>query len=237
MHHALVGAQVLAIRRDEAAGLVREATASDEGGVVTVRNEADLHAVRAVGAGQAQVPGNLADVLLLELTQRQAQPGQNILPQAVEHVALVPGHAGGLGNVILPGGGLLHPGVMAGGDEGDAQFIGTGGQQLELHGGVAQHAGVGGASGAVGLAEGLYHLALELLARLNDLQRNAQRGGRLAGLLNCFIMGRGEADHRAGHREALLPQNVHAHRGIHTAGYAHQHLVLLFVGGKIVAGE
>ncbi len=139
--------------------------------------------------------------------------------------------------MVLAGSGLLHTGVVAGGDEGDAQLVGPGGQQFELYGGVAQHAGVGGASGAVGLAEGLHHLALELLACLDDLQRNAQSGGRLPGFLHRLVVGRGEPDHRTGYRKALLPQDVHAYCGVHPAGYAHQHLVLLFKGGKIVAGE
>ena len=86
VHHALVGAKILPVRRDETAGLVRKATAPDEGGVVAVWNEADFHAVRAVGAGQAQIAGNLADVLLFKLPQRQAQPGQNI-PVSYTHLS------------------------------------------------------------------------------------------------------------------------------------------------------
>ena len=139
--------------------------------------------------------------------------------------------------MVLAGGGLLHTGVVAGGDEEDAQLVGPGGQQLELHGGVAQHAGVGGASGAVGLAEGLHHLALELLACLDDLQRNAQSGGRLPGFLHRLVVGGGEADDRALHFKALLAHHIHADGAVHSAGKPHQHLVRRLKGGKPVAGQ
>ena len=79
-----MGAEVFAVGTDEAALQGKEAACGDIGGIVAVRNEADLLAVRRIRAGKLRGRGHLADIRLFKLADRQAQAGQNILGQPIQ---------------------------------------------------------------------------------------------------------------------------------------------------------
>ena len=228
----LVGAQILPLRADEPPAAVGQAPGADKAGVVPVRDKADLHAVRRVGAGQAALPGHLPDIVLFKFAQRQHQPFQDILLQPVEHIALVPGLGFRTVDAVQPVLVLYHPGVMPGGDQVDAQPVGLLGQQPELQRRVAPDAGVRGLAPAVAFAERAYHQPVKLLLRVDHVQGHPQLARGLLGGLHRALVGGGEADHRRLHRKPLLLQDLHADAAVHPAAQGNQNAVLLFKGGK-----
>ena len=188
MVHSGVGAKVLTPGSQKTARLGRIPTLADEPGIVPVGNKADFHGVRRVGAGKFDVPGNLPHILLLKLSQRQYQPGQNVLGQTVQHIGLVPCGAFRCAQAVETVRALFHPGIVPGGQERTAQLVRFPGQQPELDQGIADNAGVGGASVTVALAERHHNLPLKILLRVNDVQRNAQCFGCGLRLFHCAIV-------------------------------------------------
>ena len=61
----------------------------DETGVSAVGNKADILTVGLVGIGKAGAAGNFPDLFLGVTAQRQAQVGQLVLGQGIEHIALI----------------------------------------------------------------------------------------------------------------------------------------------------
>ena len=232
MIHAGMRAEILAIRPDEPALLGGQAPGTDEPGIIPVRDKADLHGIRRIRAGQADIPRDFPHIVLLKLSQRQHQTAQNVLRQTVQHVGLIPcgalRHAQAAKAVLAQ----LYTGIVAAGNVRAAQLVRFFRQQAEFHAGIAQNAGVGRAPFAVAVTEGSDHLLFKQFRGVNDMQFNAQRIGSLPGGLHCGVMGRGKADDRPLHRKALLLQNAHGHAGIHAAAHAHQNLVLRFKGVK-----
>lgn len=91
----------------------------------------DLLAVRRIRAGKLRGRGHLADIRLFKLADRQAQAGQNILGQPIQHVTLVALRADG-GAYIVKAVLLRYAGVMPCCDIADAQTVGHTGQRCKL---------------------------------------------------------------------------------------------------------
>ena len=59
-------------------------------GIVTIRDKADLLAVRLVVTGKPGLFGNPADLILRQPGKREMEPSQLFLGQAAEHIGLIP---------------------------------------------------------------------------------------------------------------------------------------------------
>ena len=116
------------------------------GGVVPLRDEADLHAVGLFRHGQAKVPGQLADLGLGVVPQGEDQLPQPGLGQPGQQVDLVvgvrpPAEGGG------SAGSRADAGIVPRGHEGRPHFLRPAEEGGELHRRVAPGAGDGGPPG------------------------------------------------------------------------------------------
>ena len=230
MVDAGVCAEIFALGADEMPGFRCESPLTDIGGIISVRDKADLHRVRRIGTGKVQLTGHGTDVIFLEFSQGKDQLAENILRQTVKHIALVAGGAFGHGDpadaVVVN----LHTGIMAGGYPGTAQLVGLFRQQTELDKGIACDAGIGGLPGAIAFTERLDHKPLKGVLCIDDVQWNAEGIGGFPGGRNGALVRRRKTDDGALYGKSLILQNADSDAGIHAAAHAHQNGLLLFKG-------
>ena len=111
---ALVDAQNVAIPIHKVARRRGASPPIQPGGVILIGDEADLHGVRLLGAGQPRLLRLPADIRLRRIPQGKEYPFQSITAQPGQHVGLVIGDRAPQENSppVPP---LSHPGVVAGG--------------------------------------------------------------------------------------------------------------------------
>ena len=136
--------------------------------IVPVGDEADLHAVGLVRHGDAEALGEGAGLGLLKCAERQDEPRDLPGQKAAEHVALV------VARVALVQAAVRRAGVVPRGDPLRVQTVGARQQRAELHGRVAEDAGVRGLAGAVGRVKGGADGLLERCADIQNLQFDAE---------------------------------------------------------------
>ena len=131
---------------------------SDESCIVPVWDKADFLALGLLSDRQPKFLGQRPNLLLVQVAQWKEGSRQLALPKHVQHVRLV--------FVPVPGGEesktrarlvRLDARVVAGGDEGGAQFVGLGQKRAEAHGAVAHDARVGRLAAQIGLDPGIDH--------------------------------------------------------------------------------
>ena len=160
---------------------------SHEGIVAPRWNEAQLLAFPLRGARQTQLQGMAPNLGLVGRPERELEPGQNLRPEHVQKVALV------LCRITRPeqardSSHVLDACVVTGGHPRRTQPIGKANQLGDLHTAVAAHTRAGSLASQVALDEGFDHLALEQLAPIESIVRDAQHVGdapRVVHVLGC----------------------------------------------------
>ena len=150
----------------------------NEGGVVVIRNEADLLALRFIGRRHVQALGDLPDLGLVKMSDREDRGGKLLLGEAKEEVGLIlvgvfaaqKPETAGRGILILKG-------VVARGDVIDAEGASSRKKGVELHVGVAVGAGQGSPTLGIVLHERLDDALAESVLEVQDVVRHAELRG------------------------------------------------------------
>ena len=120
-----------------------------------------------MGRLQSGLGGDGPDLLLGQPPQGEEGPGQLVLGEGRQHIALVLLGPEGLAQQPAARPGIvLRPGVVAGGQLGAAQLPRPVQQRAELHRPVTPYAGVGGAPPLIVGDKGLDHPGPEFLAHI-----------------------------------------------------------------------
>ncbi len=90
-------------------------------------------------------------------------------------------------------------------------------EQAEFNQAVAEDAGIRGQAAAVGGGKGGDDLLAELLAQVNEMQRNAELLGHSLGLAHLLFALRQQEHEKALHGNALLQQQGGGSRGVNPA--------------------
>lgn len=145
-------------------------------------HEADLLALELVGHREPGREGGVAHPGLAPGSEREEQVGEQLGGHREQEVGLV---------LVLvhplqepeAAGGRPEPSIVPGGERLAAEGAGAPHQPLQLHEGVAAHAGVGGAALEVGAHEGAHHLVLERAPGVHHVEGYVERLGHPAGVL------------------------------------------------------
>ena len=197
-----------------------------------VRNVADLLAVRLLGHRELPLARVVADGILPTVADREHCPGELGLCQREQEIRLVLGR---IGAAPQPEGAArlvsLDPRIVAGRDRVGTEAAGPLGERGELEIAVAAGAGERRPSGRVLAHEIRYHVVVELALEIDDVVRDADRGGdtpcvgqileraaaaeraRAVTLFRHVIELHGQTDNLV----ALLGQERRGHRRIHAA--------------------
>ncbi len=156
-------------------------------GIVAIRNEADILAVRFSGVSEARRSCQCADSRFVVFSHRQQQAAQPRLGEGVEKIALIlpqipPPQQLPAAGAFLP----AHPGVMPRGDVWDIQLVRTAGKGLELDCPVALDAGIGRAASTVALHKIVHHAPAESMTEIEDIVVHTQPAAGPAGILHRF---------------------------------------------------
>jgi hypothetical protein len=147
--------------------------------VVIVGNEADLHRFLLIGGGESQPAGIGAGLLLAQLSNRSQHSRDHRPVDAPEKVALVLAPVACPVERSTPGNG-----VMASGDVVAVQRVRVGQQVPKLGEGIAAYAGNRRPPPAVLAHEVLDHVEIEPVFQVQNVVRNPQRGGHIAGIID-----------------------------------------------------
>jgi len=189
----------------EAAWLESLAPILEECLVVLPRHKADLLAVLLVSDLEAEFAGNPTDLFLGKGSKREEGAPELFSAQAEEEVGLIFFRIKSLaqnGSLVF---GMLHRGVMTGGDELSAKGGGFVPEVAEFQFLVAHDAGVGRASGAVFICEVINHQSLEGNGLVDDEMGDAQSMGNAAGVSDSLRA----ATFVLGARHAILRPEFH----------------------------
>jgi hypothetical protein len=231
--HALVGAELLAADVHEVAAGQGTAGALDDGGVVSVGDEADRLAVGLLGHHRQAGPQRQGPhQRLVEVTEGKQQVADDVVGRAVEPIGLI------AAQIARPGQGwravsddVLH--VVAGG-QGGVERAGGLQQVAELHLVVAGQARDGRAPGAPGLDEGIEDGGLEAVSGVDGVEAGADDVGHAAGVGHvvvgaaaavahgerAVVVG-GQPQRHADHLVPLLLQQPGGDAGVDAAGEGH----------------
>ena len=230
MNDAVVAAQHIAIEIDDVA---RRGSAGlqplDHVGVAAGRHEADVLAVVLVGDRQAEAPRVLARLGLGHLAERKAQVIELLMRGAEQEVALIALlFAGAVERTA--GGRCARGDVMAGRQNLRAKLAGGAEQVLELDRHVAVDAGHRRLAQDVALGEAVDHRLLESAFVVEDVMRNADPVGDVAGVVDVLPGAAGalavrrrpmvvKLQRHADDVIALLLQKRGGHRRVDAAGH------------------
>ena len=188
----------------------------DPGGVIAVRNEADVHAVRLVCGRQAELFRQSAHLGLFVRRKRQQKGVYLLRRQTAEHVALV------IFRLPAVNGAVFRFGIMPRGNvpcPESARFVQ---KSAELDRRVAENAGIRRLAAEIRLGKRGADIFLHRLTTVGNRKRNGERSGSLA---------RGVRP-----REAVIEiqpvnlkprfaQQMRGHGGIHAAGETENDLI------------
>ena len=193
--------------------------ALEEGAPAEAGHEAEVLALALVGHRQPGVAGELADGVLREPAEREAEPVEQRRVELREHVALVLGGVGGGAHerAVLV---ARDARVVAGGEPRGAEGVGQLEHRVEAHLAVAAHARVRRAPGGVAVEEAVDHLGAEALAQVEREVRDAHpvgerraRRSRPAGSSSsCRRRWRGRPRARASRQPPRRPRRARAGR-------------------------
>ena len=210
MGDALVAAQDPACFIYEVTGNVLfSGVPPDEGGVVSVRDKADVLAVRLPGIEKALAAGNLPGLRFAESPQGEAGVGQLVLGQHIEYVTLVLAGVQGLFQQI-PAVFLLNAGIVAGGDGIAAHEGRPVIETPEFQIAVAVNTGIGRPALLIGIGKSVHYLAAELIREVEHIVRHIQLAGHAAGILHIVQRAAGAA---AGEADVLVAVEGHGGAG------------------------
>ena len=155
----------------------------DKGGIVTVRDKADVLAVRPVCVEKAVAAGELAGLLFGHLPQGEERMGELFLRQGVEHIALVLRKVPGF---------LQNPAVPVPADAGivprrngiAAEKPGPLVQAVKLQPAVAFDAGVRRLPFRITAYKRLDHVFFKGIRKVEDIIRHAETEGNAACILD-----------------------------------------------------
>ena len=137
-----------------------------------------------MGVGQARLLRDGAHLLLGQPAQGEQGPGQLLLGEHGQHIALVLVQVGRLFQQPPARTGVeVQPGVVSGGHPAPALALGQLQQGAELDPPVAHHAGVGGQALLIGLDKGLDDLLPEGHGQVKEIVGDVQGLGRGPGVL------------------------------------------------------
>jgi len=197
--------------------------------------EAQVLGVGGTRHGEPGLLGQRAHVRLVQLAQREAQPGDRRRLQRREHVALVLERVGG--GADQPVG--RDPRVVPGRQRLRAEAIGQCDHRVEAHEAVAAHARVRRLTGGVVAHPRLHHARAKLVAQVQGEVRQphavrerpgaAHRAGRAARGLGVVLR---RGPQLQGHGDRVRPAAQRSDRGVHAAAHRHQRAP----GGERYAG-
>ena len=205
---------------------------ADKFRVVSVRNEADLLAVRFLCHGDPGFPGHFTDLILFVGTHRHQRMGQLLLGQTVKGVGLILGGSGRPAQGVPAVFQTVDSRVVTGGDGVRPQIPGRFQHGLPLHIPVADHAGIGRSSLQVFPGKIIHHMAPELPVKIQHMVFNAQGPGHPGGIFNhrglpAAVSSRLPGLHSgADHLIPFLFQQPGCHGGIHASGQPYHNLSL-----------
>ena len=178
---------------------------TDEGGIISARDETDVLTIRFPGVEKAQPVRQLPGLRFMERSQREPGVGQLLLGQHIEHVALVLAGVQGLFQekaAVF----LFDAGIVAG-DDGVAAHEGRPViEPPEFQIAVAVDAGIGGPALLVGVSKAVHHLAAELVGKVENVVGNPQPKCHAAGILHILQRAAGAA---AGNTDVLVAVKGH----------------------------
>ena len=229
-HRAIRGNKIPRLRR-----LAR--VALNDPGIIPIRDEADVLTVRLAGIAEARRLRQVPDLLLAEFPQGEKRPGQLLLGQHVEHIALILALIGRLPQPVFS---LLNidAGIVTGGNISAAKEICPLEQRAKLQIAVAVDAGIWGKSPAVACHEFADDLLPEFLRKVENIVGDPQAEGSGASVLDILQTAAGpvwgdpcilvavKLHGTAGARIARVPQELGRRAGIYAAAHGHQDLVL-----------
>ncbi len=149
-----------------------------EAAVVTVRDEADVLALRSVVDGQAPLPRAPAGGVLGQIAQREDGAPQQSRWDFRQDVGLILLPVGAAQQMPL----AVGAGVVTRGDAGQTQPVGQFGQGGEAQARVAADAGVRRTGLPIGRHERLHHLAVEVLGEVDREVGQPKLMGQTPGL-------------------------------------------------------
>ena len=218
-----------------------------KGHVISVGHKTDVLGVLLPGIDEALLPGNGPGLLLGEIAKGKQCPGQLLLGQAVEHIALVLGRIRCLAQKpAAPIFVIADPGIVAGDDLITAQNLCLPEKIVKFQVAVAVDAGVGCQSGLVAADEITDYMLCKGTLGIEYIEGHAHFSGYGTGILR--IVERAAAAVAAGKNIAVK----HTHHGagaviacltgqpggcgaVHTAGHGNQsfHCVIASFFGSI----
>jgi len=201
----------------------------DQPGVGPVRDEADVLAVRLLRYRQPQAPGQRPHRVLVPGAQREAQEVELRARGGEQEIALV---ARAIDRAAQFGAGrsLASAHVVAGG-QGVGTELARGGQQVaELDRLVAADAGNRRLAAHIGVGEVVDHLGAKAALVVQDIMRDAEVVGHVAGVVHVLPGATGaaapdrgtvvvELQGDADHPVACLRQERRGHRAVDAAGH------------------
>ena len=219
--NALVLTQNLSLSVHKVPGRGRGAVGIQPGGVVPVRDEADLHAVGLVRHGDAVLMGQVPDLGLFQAANGEDQTADHLLRETGQHIGLVVsvGTTGQKGFALL----VFDLGVVAGGHEVCPDFIGIPEEGGELHGGVAPGAGQRGPPFQIIPLEGAHDLVFQLLTDVPGGEGDVQPCGHGLGILSATQT---DIQPVTVDLPALVQENAGGHGGVHAAREAQNHFLI-----------
>src|SRR5581483_2378482 len=205
----------------------------DDVGVVPLRNEADVLAVRLVGHRQRKPPGQHPHLRLAIAAERKAEPGELLARGGEQEVALVAlGVAGAI--ELGPRRPLAQGDVVPGGERIGLELARRLEQLVELDLLVADHAWDRGLAGHVALGERLHDGRSEALLVVEHIVGDAEPVGDAARIMDV-LAGTARAAPSDGLAVivelkgdaydvvALLLEQRRGHGGVDAAGHGHYH--------------
>src|SRR5690348_8887934 len=189
IHHALMLADQLAVRRTDLAGPGRQVL-GQETAEIAFADETDSGGVLLRVGRQRRLAGQLAHAGFLDRAQREQRGGQLLLAQGMQEIALVLGVVDRAQQAVVAFM-KVHAGVVSCGDFLGAQRVGLVQKGLELDLAIAQNIGIGRAPGAV-FGEEMREYAVPVSRReVACMERYAEPAAHRHGILAVGIGGAG----------------------------------------------
>ena len=187
---ALVGAHSVSGQvQITARGIVLPGVALQEGGVISVGDEADVLTVPLPGVAETHFLGDGPDLLLGQFPQGKADVGELMLAEAGEEIALVLGAVHSLAKKIVAGIRVpADPGVMSCNHPVEAQVQGLFQQSAEFQLPVADDAGIGGGAGFVAADKVLQNPVPELGLKIKYFKGHIQALRNTAGVFRIVMV-------------------------------------------------
>ena len=194
----------------------RDAAAFDPGGVIAVRDEADVHAVRLVSDGQAELFGQRAYLRFFIWRKRQQKGVHLVRRQTAEHIALI------IFRLPAVNGAVFRSGIMPGGDVLCPDALRFVQQSTELDRRVAENAGVRRLAAEIRFGKRGTDVLLHCLAAVGDRERNGEGSGSLARGVRA---GETIIEIQPVNLQPRFAQQMRGHGGIHAAGETENDLI------------